>query len=105
MLIKYKISDIFKIPDIKLLYFGIIAKLLIKVLSQSNGIYCDRASIKTNIKNTPKEPKADITWLSVLDDINMPIEIRDAPKRVVPNKQPIIKLRAIFANKQTTIIF
>lgn len=35
----------------------------------------------------------------------MPIEIRDAPKRVVPNKQPIIKLRAIFANKQTTIIY
>ena len=103
ILIKYKISDIFKMPDIRLLYFGIMAKLPIKLLSQSKGTYCDIASIKTNIKNIAKELKADIIWLSVLDDTNIPIEIRAAPKRVVPNKQPTIKLIEILANRQITI--
>lgn len=46
-----------------------------------------------------------MTWLFVIDEMKSPIEINEAPKRIIPNIQPIIKLIVTLANSDTTNIY
>lgn len=58
-----------------------------------------------NSKKTPNELNAAMTWLFVIDEMKRPIEINEAPKRIIPNIQPIIKLIVTLANSDTINIY
>lgn len=98
-------SEMFKIPIIKLLYLGMIEISDKDFCKKLKGTYFAISPIKVNSINMANVPNAAITELFVNVETKIPIEIKENPNKKVPTKQPTTKLNCNLTKSESIIIY
>ena len=79
-------------PMLKSMYRVKTASIFIIFLVKSDVILSVHVSIEYKINKVAKVRIAEITWLSVRDEINTPTEINDAQRSIKPRYDTIVSL-------------